>query len=101
MSNDWTESELAAAWAQPRRKPTPPCQVGDRVRLTSLMRNPGSTVLPVESLPVGTEGTVKFINTHCGDLVGYQVTVEWDNGRRLDLLPGDRFEVITQKGQQL
>jgi hypothetical protein len=73
---------------------TPPCEVGDRVRLTAPMRNPDSELIPVEAVPVGTEGSVKWINTACGVDIGYQIYVEWDNGSTLDLLPGDGFEVI-------
>lgn len=75
--------------------PRCPCKVDDRVRLTGPLVNADSTAIPVEDIPVGTEGTVKFINTACGPDVGYQIAVAWDNGAGLDLMPGDRFEVIS------
>jgi hypothetical protein len=73
---------------------TPACKVDDRVRLTAPLRNPNSESIPVEDLPVGTEGTVAWINTACGEQIGYQIAVRWDNGSLLDLLPGDSFVVI-------
>lgn len=79
----------------PRRVIPPcPCKVDDRVRLTGPLVNADSTAIPVEDIPVGTEGTVTFINTMCGPDVGYQIAVYWDNGASLDLMPGDLFEVI-------
>lgn len=41
-----------------------------------------------DPIPPGSEGTVRFVN----DLG--QVGVNWDNGRRLILVPEDRYEVI-------
>lgn len=64
--------------------------VGDRVRLTAPMLNPGSEVIPDEGMPAGCEGTIDWIGT-----VGGQIGVRWDNGRRLLLLADtDGFEVL-------
>ena len=66
-------------------------KVGDRVRLTA----PIADNYPPPGLPAGLEGIVNFVNTACGPDIGFQVSVKWDNGRSLDLLPGDVFEVIS------
>lgn len=58
--------------------------VGDRVRLTAPMRDD----YPPPGLPAGLEGTVDYVGES-------QIGVQWDNGRRLHLLPDvDSFEVI-------
>lgn len=63
--------------------------LGDRVRLTAPMLNPGHPIIPDEHMPAGSEGTVDWLG-HCG-----QIGVRWDGGRRLMLLIGvDQFEVI-------
>lgn len=56
---------------------------GDRVRMTGLMPNDPAP------LPIGTEGTVVV----CHPKVR-QITVDWDNGSSLILLPTDPYEVI-------
>jgi hypothetical protein len=72
---------------------TPPCKVGDRIRLTAPLRNPDSEAVPVESIPVGTEGTVDWVGAWTDELTR-QISVKWENGSGLILLPGDRFEVL-------
>ena len=66
------------------------CRVGDRVRLTA----PVSDDYPPPGLPAGLEGSVTWIGEAA---YGWQIAVDWDNGRRLILLPGDQFEVIERK----
>jgi len=73
---------------------TPPCKVGDRVRLLAPLINPDSDWLPVESLPVGTEGIVDWLGEWTSELTK-QIGVLWSGGRRLNLLPNDHFEVIS------
>lgn len=67
--------------------------VGDRVRLTAKMTNPGSDWMPEESLPVGSEGTVVTLFTG-GRPEDGQIGVNWDCGSSLALLPHDQFEVV-------
>lgn len=53
---------------------------GDRIKLVSMPYDP-------DPIPVGTEGTVTFINKLT---IGYQVVVAWDNNRSLLLsIPPD------------
>jgi len=67
---------------------------GSRVRLTSKMVNPDSKWMPEEDLPVGTEGTVVWVNMD-GPVEFRQIGVNWDNGRSLSLLPHiDEFEIL-------
>jgi hypothetical protein len=69
---------------------TPPCKVGDRIRLTA----PVADDYPPPGLPAGLEGTVDWVGQWTSE-VTRQVGVRWDNGRRLLLLvPPDQFEVI-------
>lgn len=71
-----------------------PCKVGDRIRLTA----PVPDEYPPPGLPAGLEGTVCWV----GCWTTYytkQVGVEWENGRCLNLLPGDQFEVIEREEQ--
>lgn len=57
---------------------------GTRVRLIEME--------DVRPIPAGTTGTVRLV-----DDIG-QIHVDWDNGRRLALVPGvDTFEVINEK----
>ena len=65
-------------------------QVNDRIRLLAPLINPDSDVIPIEDVPVGTEGTVDWIGVSAGQVCG----VKFDNGARLVLLEGDVFEVI-------
>ena len=58
---------------------------GDRVRMVGVMRDDPA---PLE---VGAEGTVSYVNS---DVAIKQYVVEWDNGRRLMLLPDDPFIVL-------
>jgi len=46
-----------------------------------------------DPIPVGTEGTVDWVNTWESKLTE-QVGVAWDNGRRLLLLGDDPFEIL-------
>jgi hypothetical protein len=70
---------------------TPPCQVGDRVRLTA----PVPDDYPPPGLPAGLEGTVDWVGQWTDELTR-QIGVRWENGRRLMLIneDRDRFEVI-------
>lgn len=62
--------------------------VGDRVELT------GPMVDEPDPIPVGTKGTVTFINELTG-LGSRQIAVNWDGGRRLMLSdPPDQFRVL-------
>jgi hypothetical protein len=65
-------------------------QVNDRIRLLAPLVNPDSDTIPVEDVPVGTEGTVDWIGSCAGQVCG----VKFDNGIRLVLLEGDNFDVI-------
>jgi len=68
---------------------TPPCKVGDRLRLTAPVRDD----YPPPGLPAGLEGTVDWVGQWDHPHTR-QIGVKWDNGRRLILLPHDRYEVI-------
>lgn len=70
-------------------------QVGDRVRLTGPMVNNNSDWMPVEKdMPVGLTGTVRHVNFE-GPPEWHQISVSWDNGRSLALMPyTDQFEVF-------
>lgn len=62
--------------------------IGKRVRLLQMHYDP----YPV---PAGTEGTCIMV-----DAIG-QLIMEWDNGSRLNLIPGiDKFEVIEEGGEK-
>ena len=57
---------------------------GDRIRLVHMPDDP-------DPIPAGSEGVVTNVTN--GPLA--QITVDWDNGRSLSLIPGvDRFEII-------
>ena len=75
-------------------------KLGDRVRLDAPMRNSrlgGSSIIPVEDIPVGTCGTVVW-ECAAGQIDRFsQVTVKWDNGRTLGVLPHD---VITREKKE-
>ena len=59
-------------------------RTGDRIRLLDMPDDP-------DPIPAGSTGTVTRVTT--GPLG--QVTVAWDSGRSLSLVPGvDRYEVI-------
>lgn len=70
--------------------------VGDRVRLTAPMVNENSDWMPVEQdMPVGLEGTVIAVSLE-GPKELQQISVRWDNGRGLGLIPHvDKFVVIS------
>lgn len=59
---------------------------GDRVRLVRPMEDG-------DPVPVGTEGTVTRVRNAGTEYE--QVSVDWDNGRRLMLLPEDEYEVLS------
>jgi hypothetical protein len=63
-----------------------PFQVGQRVRLNSMDRDP-------DPIPSGTEGTITSVFTY---QIGTKIIgVDWDNGRSLNLLwPEDHFTVL-------
>lgn len=69
--------------------------VGRRVRLTKEMTNPKSDRMPKEEdMPAGLEGTITYVNLS-GPVQWQQIGVNWDNGRRLMLLPEvDSYEVL-------
>jgi len=63
-------------------------QIGDRVRCLYMPDDP-------DPIPAGSTGTVTKVTN--GPLA--QVSVDWDNGRSLSLVPGtDQFEVIKRGG---
>jgi len=63
-------------------------QIGDRIRLLHMPDDP-------DPIPAGSTGTVTRVTD--GPLA--QVSVDWDNGRSLSLVPGtDKFEVIDRGG---
>jgi len=69
--------------------------VGKRVRLVSEMVNYDSKWKPVEDgMPVGLEGTIYAVN-NSGPVEYHQLSVRWDNGRTLALLPHDVFQVLS------
>ena len=62
---------------------------GDRIRLLVMPHDP----MPIER---GAEGTVtKVVSVPINDDGGYQIQVDWDNGRGLALsVPPDRYHII-------
>jgi hypothetical protein len=73
-------------------------QVGQRVKLTAPMVNENSSWMPVEKdMPVGLEGTIRWLSLD-GPREWHQISVSWDNGRSLNLIPGkDSFIVLPQE----
>jgi Domain of unknown function (DUF4314) len=73
-------------------------EVGLRVRLLSPMTNGPTSCIPVEEgMPAGLEGTIYAVNFD-GPREWHQISVKWDNGRGLALMPyTDRFEVFEPK----
>jgi hypothetical protein len=69
--------------------------VGKRIRLLAPMCNPDSKWMPVEDgMPAGLEGEVIAVNDS-GPRDWHQVSVRWDNGRSLALMPYvDRYTVV-------
>ena len=69
---------------------TPPCKIGDRIRLIDMPNDP----CPI---PAGTTGTVTGM-TDLSKLMrqpDVQIWVDWDIPRSLSLIwPVDKFEVI-------
>lgn len=70
---------------QPR---TPPVAAGDRVQVTGILDNPAP-------FTAGMEGTVCWVGTGTTELTR-QIGVQWDDGRRWILVPGDPFRVIAR-----
>lgn len=69
-------------------------RVGQRVRLLRPMTNPDSKWMPVEDgMPAGLEGTVVHVNFD-GPKEWHQVSVKWDNGRALALMPYVDFYAV-------
>ena len=66
----------------------PPVAVGDRVRVTGILDDPAP-------LTAGMEGTVYWVGTWTTELTRH-IAVQWDDGRRLLLLPGDQYRVTAR-----
>ena len=67
---------------------------GKRIKLLDKMINHDSKWIPEEDLPVGSEGTIIGCNI-TGNRFTDQIWVNWDNGRKLSVLPYiDKYEVI-------
>ena len=71
-----------------------PFVVGQRVKLTAPLRNDNSDWMPVESIPVGTGGTVVLGHNASPDDRFPIATVHWDNGRTLGVFTFDNVEPI-------
>ncbi len=72
-------------------------KVGDRVRLTGRLVNPGSKWMPVEEgMEPGLEGEICYLCLD-GPRDWHSIGVRWDNGRGLNLLPDDPFFVVPAK----
>lgn len=65
----------------------PKPEVGDRIRITGVMRNEPNPI------PVGTEGTVTWVGQWTSELTR-QIGADWDNGSRLLLLDIDPYEIV-------
>lgn len=64
-------------------------KIGDRVELVSMTDDPNP-------IPMGTKGTIDFINPVNMKPAFTQVGVKWDNGRTLMVcIPPDQIRVIT------
>lgn len=70
-------------------------KVGDRVRLTGKLLNPGSDWMPEEDLQPGLGGEIVHLMLE-GPEEWHQISVRWDNGRSLGLFPKDPFIVIKE-----
>jgi len=69
-------------------------EVGKRIKLLSKMVNPNSSFIPEEDLEVGSIGTIKRIHS-TGRPESHVIEVNWDNGRRLSIIPYlDKFEIL-------
>ena len=65
----------------------PPVAVGDRVAVVAgILDDPAP-------MTAGMTGTVCWVGSWITELTR-QIAVQWDDGRRLVLLPGDRFRVM-------
>lgn len=69
--------------------------VGKRIKLLGAMVNPDSTWMPVEEgMAKDLEGTIVHMNFD-GPPEYHQISVNWDNGRTLAILPySDSFIVL-------
>jgi hypothetical protein len=66
---------------------------GDRIKLAAPLENPDTdTQIKIESIPVGTLGTVTEPWSPGG--LSPIVSVNWDNGRRLGILDHDSVERV-------
>ena len=64
---------------------------GDRIRLIAMPDDP-------DPIPSGSTGTVTAVWKHSD---WCQVSVDWDNGRRLMLsIPPDHVEIISHQSEQ-
>lgn len=57
---------------------------GDRIEITGTMPD------DPDPLPVGYTGTVLFVNQ-------FQISVDWDGTRTLNVLPGDPYRITPQE----
>jgi hypothetical protein len=65
----------------------PPVAVGDRVAVVAgILDDPAP-------MAAGMTGTVCWVGAWTTELTR-QIAVQWDDGRRLVLLPGDQFRVV-------
>jgi hypothetical protein len=68
--------------------------VGKRIKLLKTMTNDDSIWMPEEDLPVGLEGTITHVSIH-GSKKFDQISVKWDNGRILGILPyKDDYQIL-------
>ena len=69
--------------------------VGKRIKLLGAMVNKNSAKIPVEEgMPKDLEGTIVHMNLN-GPREYHQISVDWDNGRKLAILPYvDEFIVL-------
>jgi hypothetical protein len=68
--------------------------IGKRIRLLSPLTNSDSSQIPVEKIPVGTEGTIVHVSIH-GNQRYDQIGVNWDNGSSLNIFPHtDDYEIF-------
>jgi len=76
-------------------------QIGQRIRLLAQMTNPDSSCIRVEDgMAAGLEGTV-VAACFSGPRKWHQISVRWDNGRTLAVLPDvDRYELLQVKGDK-
>lgn len=73
----------------------PKPEVGQRIKLLSPMVNENSSWMPVEQgMPAGLEGVITHVNFE-GPREWHQISVKWDNGRSLAIMPyTDRYQIL-------